>query len=205
MKINYLLCACLLCSVIYGCQNPGQTAEEITAKDTRPKEQIYFLNKVKADKEIYLYTSDAIKMDSVKAAFNKYAMDSLKKIQSWEMIVDEINDKVVTSSVAKVTFDIYNTPLYNLKLVTSTKIDNPADTIAYEDRTDYTYTIPKNPTTDFLKKQLEIIKTLTPGDTVTVSGSLTHIKDGKINFAPLFDSYWDLDLLITDIKKKGKK
>jgi hypothetical protein len=201
MKINYLLFTCLLCSIIYSCQNPGQKAEE--AKDTRPKDQIYFLKKVKADRETHLFTSNAAVMDSVKAAFNKYALDSLKNIRSWEMIVDELNDNISsTSSVAEVTFDKYNTPLYNLKLVTSAKIDNPGDTIAYEDRTDYTYTIPKNPTDDFLKKQLEIIKTLKFGDTVIVSGSLTHVEDGKIDFTPLFDKRWDIDILITDIKKK---
>ncbi|GAB2983983.1 hypothetical protein GCM10027049_21870 [Mucilaginibacter puniceus] len=206
MKSNYLLFACLFCSVIYSCQNPGQTSNEATVKDTRPKDQIYFLNKVKADRETHLFTNNATVRDSVKAAFNKYAVDSLKKIQSWEMMVDEVNDNISsTSSVAEVTFDKYNTPLYNLKLITSAKVDNPGDTIAYEDRTDYTYTLPKNPTDDFLKKQLAIIKTLTYGDTVIVSGSLTHIKDGKIDFTSLFDESWNLDILITDIKKKGQK
>jgi hypothetical protein len=205
MKINYLLFACLLCSVIYGCQNLSQKSEEVTVKDTRPKEQIYYLNKVKADNEIYLYTSMATVKDSVKAAFDKYALDSLKKIQSWEMLVEGVDDTGLSSSVAEVTLDTYSTPVYNLRLVSPIKIDNTIDTIAVDNRADFTYTIPKNPTDDFLKKQIAIIKTLTYGDTVIVSGSLTHVEDGKITFAPLFDEQWNVDLLITDIKKKGQK
>lgn len=206
MKINYLLVVCLLCSVIYSCQNPGQISNEATVNDTRPKDQIYYLDKVKADGDIYLYTSEATVKDSVKAAFDKYAVDSLKKIQSWVMIVDEVNDnEAFSSSVAKATFDLLNNPVYNLKLVAPIKIDSSVDTIANDNRTNFTYTIPKNPTTDFLKKQLEIIKTLKYHDTVMVSGSLTHLDDGKITFAPLFDTNWDVDILLTDIKIKGKR
>ncbi|WP_214072399.1 hypothetical protein [Mucilaginibacter sp. dw_454] len=71
-------------------------------------------------------------------------------------------------------------------------------------RVDFTYTIPKNPKGDALKKQLTIIKTLNKGDVVTVSGALTHFDDnGKINFASFYDSYgpWNIDLLLSDIKK----
>ncbi len=204
MKINFLF-ACLLCCIIYSCQNPGQISNEASVTDTRPKDQIYYLNKVKADNETYRFTPEATIKDSVKAAFDKYAIDSLKNIRSWEVVVEGIDDFGLSSTVAKATLDIYNNPVYNLRLVAPIKIDNSIDTIEYYNRADFTYTIPKNPTDDFLKKQLAIIKTLTYGDTVLVSGSLTHVEDGKITFAPLFDERWNVDLLLTDIKKKGKK
>jgi hypothetical protein len=88
------------------------------------------------------------------------------------------------------------------------KIDKTVDTIASDNKVDFTYTILKTPKSNDLKKQLTVIKKLSKGDTVIVSGAVTHIDNNlKVNFASFFDEIfgtWAVDLLITDIHKKQR-
>jgi hypothetical protein len=99
----------LLVMMTFGCQNnkpQTTTAADSTLfndttpvpdKDIRPTAEVNFLNKIKAESD-YDITSDAIKKDSHITAFNKYALDSLKNISGWEMIVTEINDNENSSN-----------------------------------------------------------------------------------------------------------
>ena len=180
-------------------------AEEKKADDERPKDQIHFLEKVKAESDVEV-TSNALKKDSHIAAFNKYVLDSLKNVKVWKFIVDEINDNSFDANSITKTMGNGN-EVYNLMLVAPIKIDNSVDSIAMNNRVDFTYTIPKNPKGAVLKKQLEIIKGLNKGDVVIISGALTHIDDnGKVNFASFYDQYqpWKLDVLVSDIQKGSK-
>ncbi len=209
MKSNYFLLAFLLCSVFFGCHEPSKTpaSNAPLVKDIRPKEQIYFLNRVKADSHTFTY-ANALQTDNLIKAFNKYAIDSLKEIQSWEMIVSEINDDEYDASSFAKGMSMTDYPFYNLKLAAPVKIDKSVDTTASDDRVDFVYTILKDPKGEELKKQLSIMQTLHEGDTVLVSGSITHLNDElKIDFTDVFQSFlpWKIDLLINDIKKKGAK
>jgi len=221
MKPNAVFSLTLLSVIFCGCQNSGSSKASTTdttisrvskstatAVDNRPKDELYFLNRIKAESDNDV-TSNAIKKDIHITAFNKYAADSLNKIYDWEMIVTEINDnQLEASSLAKALFDLDNNPVYNLQLVSPIKIDKTVDTIAIDNRVDFTYTVPKNPKGDTLKKQLTLIKTLSKGDTVIVSGALTHIDNGgKVNFASFYDQYlpWNVDLLLKSIRKKSAK
>lgn len=191
--------------ILLGCNNPQTNSNaSIDNIDMRPKEEIYFLNKVSAESD-YDIKSDAIKKDAHIEAFNKYAIDSLKKIQNWEMIITNINDNGFRgNSVARVLLS-YNTPVYNIELVAPIKYDNSVDTIAIDNRVDFTFTIPKQPTDQEYKKQISILKSLNKGDTVIVSGALTHLNStGKIDFSEFYNRYvpWNVDLLINDIHKK---
>ena len=204
----------VLCTTLFACQNNGQKQSqtgqsnlvEIKNEDPRPLEQQRFLNRVKVDAD-YSITSDAIKKDDHIVAFNKYAIDSLKSIKNWEMIVTEITDNSYnSSSFAKAFLDVDNHPVYNLLLVAPIKIDRSIDTIAIDNKVEFTYTILKSPKGDNLKQQLVILKNLTKGDTVIVSGSITHLDESlKVNFASFYENFanWNVDLLLTDIRKKS--
>jgi len=203
---------------LYGCQNTAKTSVDLTTTttttnqassttvidDNRPKEELNFLNKAGAEYEDY--DSNAAQKDKRVADFNKYATDSLKKIAGWEMIVSEVNDENFSSnSFAKAFFDLDNNPVYNLELVEPIKYDKSVDTIGINNRVEFTYTLPKTPKGDSLKKQLALIQNLKKGDTVIVSGALTHIDDNlKVNFAAVFDKGmpWQVDLLATSVRKK---
>ncbi|MGZ3755506.1 MAG: hypothetical protein ACXVAY_00845 [Mucilaginibacter sp.] len=173
--------------------------------DNRPKDELYFLNRVKAEAD-YELSQNAVQKDMHIDAFNKYAKDSLKKIVNWEMIVTEINDnEFAANSVAKTLF---GNNVYNVELVAPIKFDKSVDTIAIDNRVDFTLTIPKKPKGDLVKAQLSTIQTLKKGDTVIVSGALTHLDDqSKVNFAEFYEHYqpWNIDLLQTEIHKKGNK
>jgi hypothetical protein len=179
-----------------------------TDAGTRPKEEGHFLNKVLAESD-YDVTSNAIKKDEHIKLFNKYALDSLKEIKNWELIVTEINDNSAdASSIVKTLGNANAAPIYNLKLVAPIKIDNSVDTIAIDNRVDFTFTTPKDPRNENLKRIVNTLKTLNKDDIVIVSGALTHInEEGKVDFAPFYDSYspWDVDILLSDISKKVKK
>jgi len=176
------------------------------ANDQRAQDELIFLNRIKAESD-YEITSNAAKKDVHIAAFNKYALDSLKKVSGWEMIVTEINDnRYDQNKTAKVIFG--GAPAYNLKLVAPIKIDKTADSIAVDNRVDFTVTVPKNANSEMLKAQLNVIKNLSRGDTVIVGGSITHLDEvGKVNFASFYDGManWNLDLLATDIQKKASR
>lgn len=212
MKFIKICSLLFLCSVFFSCQNNRKQSQTSTLNvlvenDIRPKDEIYFLNRVKIESD-YEITSNAVKKDNHIKAFNKYALDSLKKVTDWEMIVTEVNDmQNATSSFAE-ALGINNNPVYNLLLVAPIKIDNSVDTIAIDNRVDFTYTMPKEPKGDELKRQLTIIKTLNKGDTVIVSGALAHLDNKlKVNFASFYDETlpWNVDLLLTDIRKKGQQ
>lgn len=212
MKFTQSLLSLSICILFVSCNSPAskQTTPTAATQDapaedteTRPKEQTAFLTRVKAESDFSIGSNAAQKDDHI-AAFNKYAKDSLKKITNWEMLVTNVNDNSLDeSSFAKAMFG--SNEVYNLVLVCPIKIDKTVDTIAMDNRVNFTYTIPKSPTSEGLKKQLAIIKSLDKNDAVIVSGSLTHL-DGnmKVNFEEFFNSYqpWNVDLLITDIRKK---
>jgi hypothetical protein len=214
MKFNKIYPALVICIIAFGCQNnkqqttaadPGifKDTSPIPDKDPRTKEETHFLDKVKAESD-YEITSDAIKKDTHIEAFNKYALDSLKNITNWEMIVTDINDNYASSNsvIAKLG---NGSPVYNLVLTSLIKIDKSVDSVAIDNRVDFTYTIPKSPKGDALKKQLAVIKTLSKGDVILVSGALLHLDDnGKVNFASFYSTYggpWNVDLLLTDVSK----
>ncbi|GAA3994596.1 hypothetical protein [Mucilaginibacter dorajii] len=171
--------------------------------DPRPKDEAAFFKRIAAESD-YDVTSNAAKKDAHIIAFNKYALDSLKSIKDWEFKVTEVNDN---SSDASSLVKTMGNPdaVYNLILVAPIKVDNSVDSISISNRVDFVYSIPKEPKGDALKKQLDLIKTLTKNDVVIVSGALTHIDDkGKVNFASFYDQYlpWNIDLLLTSIRKK---
>lgn len=201
-------------AVLAGCQNSNKNKdpefpelylvpEKPNNTDDRPKEEITFLSKVLAESDQNV-TSNAVSKDSHISAFNKYALDSLKHIVNWEMIVDEVNDNEYDSSSAgKVLFN--GSPIYNLLLTAPVKIDRSVDTIAIDNRVDFILTIPKQPKSDTLKKHLSVIQALKKGDTVIISGALTHLdNNGKVNFASFYDQTlpWKIDVLQTAIRKK---
>lgn len=208
----------LLSTTLFACQNRDQKTSknaysDVAVKtdsdhDSRPKEEISFLNRVKAESD-YEVTSNAVKKDAHIKAFNKYSLDSLKNIKDWEFTVTEINDASSdANSFIKMLGDLDNNQIYNLVLVAPIKIDNSVDSVAIDNRVDFTYTIPKNPKNAVLIKQLSILKTLQKGDVVIVSGALTHLDDNsKVNFESFYDQYgpWNVDLLLTDIRKKADK
>jgi hypothetical protein len=212
-NINKMCLMVLLGIVTFGCQNnkPQTSVADSTLfkdttpapeKDPRPNGEIAFLNRVKAESD-YDVTSDAIKKDTHIEAFNKYTLDSLKNISGWEMIVTEINDNELSSNSVMSKIGLAG-PVYNVKLTAPINIDKSVDSIAISNRVDFTITIPKKPNSEALKKQLAVIKTLSKGDVVNVSGALTHFDDnGKVNFASFYDAYgpWNIDLLLNDISK----
>ncbi|MFD0792770.1 hypothetical protein ACFQZX_04035 [Mucilaginibacter litoreus] len=210
------LSAILLITTFFGCQNQSkekavnetknvQPQETLDSSDPRPKDQTYFLNKVKAESD-YDITSNSIKKDAHIEAFNKYAKDTLKEFKDWQFVVDEVNDNDYEANTVSKILGFNVNPIYNLKLVAPIKIDNSVDTIAIDNRVDFTYTIPKSPKGASLKKQLMVIKDLNQGDTIIISGAVTHLDDkGKINFAPFYDQYlpWNVDLIVSEIRKKA--
>jgi hypothetical protein len=204
----------LMCVTTWGCQSntKSQTSAAdstlfkdttpLPEKDPRPAAEVAFLNKVKAESD-YDIASDAIKKDTHIEAFNKYALDSLKKISAWEMIVAEINDDELSSNSVMSKIGLAG-PIYNVKLTAPIKLDKSVDSIAIDNRVDFTITILKKPNGEVLKQQLAVIKTLKKGDVVIVSGALTHFDDdAKVNFASFYEQYspWNIDLLLTDLSK----
>ena len=208
MKLTHLSLAFLLSIIFYGCQPPGNSSNLNTAedvKDTRAKDEIYFLNKVKKETDTISYFN-AIQKDSLIKAFNKYAIDSLKKIQSWEMIVTGTSDDMGSAtSIAQQLYDM-DDPIYNVSFVAPIKIDRSTDTIASDNRVDFVFTVHKNSKDVLEKKRLEMIKNLNEGDTVLVSGGLTHLVHGKFDFSKALDgsTNFKYDLLANEIKKKTK-
>lgn len=197
------------------CQNADQkVASSVAANstygsvDSRPQDQIHFLNKVQ-DNSLYNIPSSAIAKDDAIAMFNKYAADSLTNIKNWQFQVVEINDASYDVNSVFKSLGNGDKALYNLLLIAPVKIDNSVDTIAINDGIDFTYTTPKNPKDEHLKKILATLKTLSKGDIVIISGAVTYVNDkGKVDFSPLFDDplkIWNLDVLITDIRKSPKK
>jgi len=217
MKLNTTWTIILLSITFSACQNQAHNqvqspqasaAPTNTDVETRPKEEVHFLNKVLAESD-YDITSNAIKKDEHIKSFNKYALDSLKDIKDWELIVTEINDNSFdANSVISTLGNASAAPIYNLKLVAPIKIDNSVDTISISNRVDFTFTTPKDPKNEGLKKIVAILKTLSKDDAVIVSGSLTHVNGkGKVDFSSFYDQYgpWNVDVLLSDIRKKAKK
>ena len=215
MKLIKIYSLFLICIAVYSCQNSSnsqessidntQTETSNNDVDTRPKEQIYFLNRVLADND-YDIRSNAILKDKHVKAFDAYAQDSLKNIKNWEFIVAEINDNEFFTNTFFSRFGDPNDKVYNLELLAPIKIDNSVDTIAVDNMVNFIFTIPKEPKGKQLKKILSTIQSLAKDDVVIISGALTNIdNDLKVNFAPLFDKdlfEWKMDVLITDIRKK---
>ena len=116
------LVAILLSITLFQCQNqPKEKAisgnENVQPQDTkvdsdpRPKDQIYFLNKVHAESD-YSITSNSIKKDAHIEAFNNYAKDTLKEFKNWEFIVDEVNDNRSDANTVSQILGWDDNPIY---------------------------------------------------------------------------------------------
>ena len=214
MKLTHLSLAIIFFVALHSCQNSGQNQTAINSTtslttnnvpDTRAKDEIYFLNKVKTGTDTLTYMN-SFQKDSLINAFNKYAIDSLKRIQAWEMIVTGTSDDMGSAtSIAQQLYDM-DDPIYNVSFVAPIKIDRSTDTIASDNRVDFVFTVHKNSKDVLEKKRLEMIKNLNKGDTVLVSGGLTHLVHGKFDFSKALDgsTNFKYDLLANEIKKKTK-
>ena len=196
-------------SMMFSCNDPSSQAKESSAfgsvDNTLPKDEQQFFNKVKAEKDWNLL-ANPIQRDAHIAAFNKYALDSLKKIHSWEMSIEEINDKsMYANSFAHALFNLDTEAVYNVDLIIPETLDPTKDSLDTHTM-HFTYTILTHAPTAPLQRQLAVLQSLHVGDDVIVSGSITHIDENlKPNFATFYidSTPWNLDLLITDIKKKN--
>ena len=211
MKLITLTSIIITCTIFFGCDDIAKKPiQDQDNTDNRPKDEIHFLKKVQDETDASVKENSA-QEDLHIAAFNKYAIDSLKKVKNWELIVTGVDDDASNSnSFAKALFDLNNNPVYNLMLAAPIEIDRSVDTIAISNRVDFTYTILKKPKGDTLKQQLTLIQQLKKGDTVIVSGALTHLDNLKVDFSSFYNPYettgnWNVDFLITDIHKKTKK
>lgn len=216
MKFFKLYALLAVCISISACQNPVKpTASSAVTKsaepvpvvtDTRPKAQIAFLQKVKANSGLNSPV-DATQKDEAISSLNKFVTDSLKDIKNWEFTVTGINDNPEeANSLVTVLGNAHAQPIYNLGLVSEFEQDTKADSIAIDNRLDFTYTTPKKPKNAKLTEILKVIKSLRRGDKVLVSGAIMHINDkGKVDLSEYFDDSlltWNLDILISDIHKK---
>lgn len=194
-----------------GCQNPAKNTITIDPLSSRPNDQIQLMHKVDSISHDYSGFENAAKADLNIAAFNKYAEDSLKDVKDWVVVVNEINDYPSSaSSFAKAMFDL-NQPSYNLIMYSTIKnniepdpvldsINHPQADIVY-----LNYTLPKEPTNEKLISQVNFIRQLEKGDTLLVSGAITHLNSQlKPDFSELIkgSGEWHLDFLVTDLRKK---
>ncbi len=198
--------------LISACADNINSKKSINLADNRPKDQISLMNRINSIRDDYFNTyENSAKLDMKIDSFTRYALDSLKDIKNWVVVINEINDNPYSAnSFANGFYDLNSTPVYNLILYSTIKnydkVDASLDSINHPqaDVVFMTYTIPKQPKGDILKKQVELIKTLNRGDTLLVSGGITYInKKLKPDFSKFFkdSGEWYLDLLATDIKK----
>lgn len=203
----------LLALVAMGCGQPSKKAETIDPLSTGPASEIKFLKLVDSLRDDNLSTDgNAIKTDKKIQDFNKYAVDSLKEVKDWIVVVNEVNDSPMgASSTGALLFNVdsvYNLRMYaTIRNFTEKEFDKSLDSLNHPqaDVVFLTYTVPKAPTDEKLKKHLDIIKKLSMGDTLLISGAVTRLnKDLKPDFSELIKSYgeWEVDFLATDIKKK---
>ena len=199
--------------LISACARNTQSKKHIDLVDNRPKDQISFMNRISSIKDDYVNTyGNSAKLDMKIDSFTGYALDSLKNIKNWVVVVNEINDNPYSAnSFANGFYDLNSTPVYNLMLYSTIKnydkVDASLDSINHPqaDVVFMTYSILKKPKGDILKKQVELIKTLNWGDTLLVSGSITYLNEKlKPDFSKFFkdSGEWQLDLWATDIRKK---
>jgi len=205
MKSSLFHTMLLLNILLISCQ-PQRNA------DTRPKSEISFLHRVKNEGEFSGKVENVAQQDAHIKSFDKYAADSLKNIQDWKMIYIGVNDNSIKSNSIASALGINNAPCYNIELVAPVGLIRSegefGHNIAEENRVNFTYTLLKSPNDANLEKRIELIKTLKEGDTVVVSGTLTHVDlAGKTTFAPLFvdGGYWNVDLLATKLEKSNHK
>lgn len=202
--MNRTLIASLLLFAI-ACNVP-QTKKKT---DNRPASQLSLMRKLGAlDGRMAELSTNAVLADNVADSLTKFALDSLKEVKEWELIVQEITeDSYGMSKLGELLYA--GRPVYNLKMISLFDTTLPkADTLAIGTYVFMTYTIPKYVEGDDLKKQLAAIKSLSPGDTVLVSGSITMLNDQyKADFSPMVKTDHtfgkSLDVLLTDIKKKN--
>ncbi|HVT63115.1 MAG TPA: hypothetical protein VHD33_06495 [Legionellaceae bacterium] len=203
MKSFFPIAIILLFAFLTGCEPVNRTP------DTRPKEEIAFLNRVNAEGEFTGTHVNSVLQDAHIKAFDKYAYDSLKHISNWKMIFLSVDDdQANTNSVASV-LGINANPCYNVRLTAPINLikseDEFGNNISYGNRVDFTYTVLKTPNDTNLEKRIELIKDLKMGDTVLVSGALTHVNgDGKPSFAVFYidaGTKWNVDLIATKFEK----
>lgn len=193
--------------VILSC-NQSLKNKAVSVSDDRPKSQLYFNHMVDSLSNDYQTTNNSAKADLRYEEFKKYALDSLKEIKDWVVLVNEVSDYVGdANSTAPLRMDL-SKPIYNLKMYSVIrmydKINPSLDSVNLPqgDVIFLTYTTPKSPKD---KKFIDLIKSVNNGDTLLVSGSLTHInQDYKIDFKDMMKTgyAWNFDLLASEIKKK---
>lgn len=191
-----------------GCNMPNK--QKVT--ETRPASQLKFNKIVDSISHDYSTIDNAAKMDERVSFFNKYAQNELKDINNWEVVVNEVSDDNYSkSSFADAILDP-NLPVYNLKMYSVIrmydKIDKSRDSLNLPqgDVIFITCTVPKQEKQSKNGKSwLNVVKNASNGDTLLISGSITHIDENlKPDFRSLIseDGYWNVDLIPTEIKKK---
>ncbi|HEY5325922.1 MAG TPA: hypothetical protein VIJ27_02895, partial [Mucilaginibacter sp.] len=109
--LAFALCSC----------NINEQGTNGTQLDTRPKSQLLFNHIVDSLSEDS-YSTNAAKTDVRVQWFNKYALDSLRNIKNWQVIVNEVSENTNdASSVAKQLLDL-SKPFYNLKMYSVIKM-----------------------------------------------------------------------------------
>lgn len=202
MKFHLFYSVLLLAVFFTGCEPVNRKP------DSRPKEEIAFLNRVNKENQFSGSNVNSVLQDEHIKAFDKYAKDSLKHINNWKMVFLSVNDdQANTSSIASV-LGLNAQPCYNVKLTAPIDLIKSerefGNNISIDNRVDFTYTIFKSPNDTNLLKRLELIKDLKMGDMVLVSGTLTHFDgDGKFSFGVFYiDGFnWNVDLLATKFEK----
>lgn len=201
----------LMAMIIAGCNDPAQNSKTIDPLLSRPSDQIQLMHKIESISRDYSILQNAAKADLEIASFNKYAEDSLKDVKNWVVVVNEINDDPSSAnSFAKGMFDL-SRPVYNLIMystVTNNAEINPVlDSINHPQAevVFLNYTLPKDPSNQKLIAQIDLIKHLNPGDTLLVSGAVTHLNSHlKPDFSEVImtTGEWHLDFLVTDMTRK---
>lgn len=195
----------LLIILFCGCNVPVSKKVGET-KDARPSKQIAFMERLKTIKESYYdFYGNAVKFDSVANDLKNFALDSLKDIKEWEFIVKKIDDNFYSSGpLSRELFqgqDIYNLNLISILDVNSL-FKGDQEILNF---VNFKATVLKTPKSENLIKQMEVIKTLSIGDTVLIDGSVTKINNHlKVDFSDIVEPVFvnPIDLLITNIVKK---
>ena len=196
MKLAQLFFLVLIVG-LFGCQADNHSL------DLRPKDEIAFLNRVNDEME-FNGNSNAADKDAHVLAFNKYVRDSVQHVTGWEMIVTGVNDDAFRASSTAQRLDNDEGSCYNVMLAAPIK-PYKGDPLTAGNEVEFTYSLGKNPDDPLLIKRIEIIKALNPGDTVIVSGAVTHLDGDKfLNFEELYGQLWNIDLVATKFEKKHK-
>lgn len=109
--------------LISACTTNTDSKKFINLVDNRPNDQISLMNRISNISNDYSNTyGNSAKLDMEIDSFTQYALDSLKSIKNWVMIVNDINDNPYSAnSFANGLYDLNSTPVYNLILYSTIK------------------------------------------------------------------------------------